>query len=326
MAAYMSPENHQTALFDALESLKVQAGVRGRLAELKLRELPEATYFSFLENLKDLDGVVFAVACDAGLQTENEIRAHQSRQGDMIEEHKDKMHFDAARDGLVDFANRIRQIAPQLYLQLFCHALLVFSMISRGIPYFVQRLPHLLGAFRWRIDQKNASKNVFEDSYQLLLLPLLQSMSLGDPILHLEDADYSAFKRFEFPQGQAPTYLKDDYGIDIAADPGFDIGKLIREDFSFEESVSNDGVQVADLVNSGLRRCLRGRFSDNDSAARLLGALMIQDMPKRPPLRLVAFGERRRVFVDETAERAIAVIQRHCRPFLSQIWLTTSEV
>jgi hypothetical protein len=64
---------------------------------------------------------VFAVACDAGIQTQDEIRAHQRVQGDLIEKYKDKMHFETARDDLVNFADRIRQIAPQLYVQLYCH-------------------------------------------------------------------------------------------------------------------------------------------------------------------------------------------------------------
>jgi hypothetical protein len=201
---------------------------------------------------------------------------------------------------------------------------MIFSVMSRGIPYFVQRFSQQLGAFRWRIDQKNSSKNVFEDSYLMLVLPLLQTMSLHMPIPFLKGADYSQFERFEFPQGQAQTYLRDDYGIQTGSDPHFDLGRLLREDLHFQDSIDNEGIQVADLINGGLRRCLRGGFSENDSAAKLLGALMVQDRSQQPPLSLVGFGPGDGAPADEAAGRAVILMKRHCRPLLSSTWQPTS--
>jgi hypothetical protein len=62
-------------------------------------------------------------------------------------------------------------------------------------------------------------------------------------------ADYSSFRRFDYPAGEAPTYLKDDYAIDLREDgPKLNIGKLMREDLKFEDSTANQGVQAADLL------------------------------------------------------------------------------
>lgn len=320
VGGYVSPEDDYAALVQALGKLKRAAGVEGRRTEVKLRDLPEPTYFDFLRDLGRLSGVFFAVACDAGLSTEAEIREHQRVQGDLIEKHKEKMYFESARDDLEHFAEQIRCIAPQLYVQLFCHTYMIYSALNRGVVYFVQRLPHQLDRFRWRVDQKNTSQNVFEESYLLLVVPILQSMSLRMPMISLRGADYSAFRRFEFAPEDAPTYLKDDYGIETGSDPRINLGMIVREDFRFRDSAHDAGVQVADLLSSGLRRCLRGGFSNNDLAACLLGGLMVQDRSPRPPLDLVGFGESEGVSGDRTASRAVMLMARNRRPMVSTEW------
>ena len=117
-------------------------------------------------------------------------------------------------------------------------------------------------------------------------------MSLREPLAMLEGADYKFFRRFDYTEEERPTYLKDTYGIDLLSDgPALNIGKLIREDLKFEDSAHNQGVQVADLLASGVRRCLRHQFRDNDRAAQLLGALMVQGKADQPPIRLLGLGK-----------------------------------
>ena len=320
VAGYVSPEDDYAGLVQALGKLKATAGVQGRRSEVKLRDVSEASYLNFIRDLLGLNGVLFAVACDAGMQTEAEIRDHQRRQGDFVVMHKDKMHFARARDDVENFAGQIRGIAPQLYVQLYCHIYMIYSVLNRGLVYFVQRTPQRLDRLRWRVDQKDAVQNVFEESYLMLALPVLQSMSLSMPMIRLHGADYSAFQRFEYAPGEAPTYLQDDYGIETTPDMGVNLGMMIREDFRFQDSLQSAGVQVADLLNSGLRRCLRGGFEDNTAAASLLGALLVQDRAPRYPIDLVGFGEAEGAYGDETAGRAVALMTRHCRPMISRDW------
>lgn len=288
VAGYVSPEDDYAPLVAALGELKRAAGLEGRRAEVKLRQVPESAYFDFLRDLVQQNGVMFAVACDAGMQTAAEIREHQRVQGDF------------------------------LYVQLYCHIYMIYSVLNRGTAYFVQRFPQRLGRLRWRVDQKDAAQNVFEESYLMLALPILQSMSLSMPMMRLHGADYSAFQRFEYTRGEAPTYLQDDYGIETGPDPGVNLGMMIREDFTFQDSTHSAGVQIADLLNSGLRRCLRGGFAENDIAATLLGALMVQDRSPRYPIDLVGFGEGDGAYGDRTAGRAVMLMRRYCRPMVSR--------
>lgn len=70
----------------------------------------------------------------------------------------------------------------------------------------------------------------------------------------------------------------------------FDVQKIVRGDIAFVDSKSSPGVQVADLLASGLRRLLRLEFDDNEVMARALGKLLLQEVGNRPPIALIAFN------------------------------------
>lgn len=57
----------------------------------------------------------------------------------------------------------------------------------------------------------------------------------------------------------------------------------------FEGFKNCAGVQIADLLASGIRRCLRGGFSDNIKASKLLGALMVSNVRNEYPIFLTGF-------------------------------------
>lgn len=314
VAAYVSPERDRRNLQKYLESLKKTVKHPKRPCEVKLGDLDEAVYFSFLYQLSSLSGIVFCACSDSASQSVQEIITHQEMQSDKVVEHKDKMIYPEGRKALEVFSDELRSIAPQLYVQLYHHIYVIFQVISFGTLFYAQRIPKTLGKFRWRIDQKNEYKNVFQDAYLKLVLPILQTMSFRWPFPRLEGADYSAFERFNFTKGHEPKYLKDTYGLEFG--DGFNLGKLIRENIRFEDSKKNLGIQVADLIGSGVRRCLRGGFRNNDLAAELLGKLTVRGIPDHPAVRLIGFGLEEKQFVDATADRAVTIMRKMGMPML----------
>ncbi len=124
-------------------------------------------------------------------------------------------------------------------------------------------------------------------------------------------ADYSHFQRFQFDDGE-PSYLRDEYGIEFES--GFNVGLVMREDFAFVDSKESPGVQIADLLASGLRRCLRAKFGDNDAVASALGSLMVQAEKPHPPLNLISLADESRASPE--AARAVRLMIRACRPML----------
>jgi Protein of unknown function (DUF3800) len=149
----------------------------------------------------------------------------------------------------------------------------MYDVVSRVINYYVQRNPDTLAEFRWKIDQKNISRTDFEDAFEKLSPVLLQTMSISEPLVRVDGFDYSSLSQYEFEDGKVPDYLKEVYGIEAQA--GINIHKLIRGNIQFIDSKDSPGIQAVDLVVSGIRRCLRRPFSDNNKAAFTLGKLML---------------------------------------------------
>ena len=293
IVSYMMPEHDWGRIRQALLDLQKAAG-DCRSREIKLRDVNETNYFDFLEQLCQLHGVLFAVATDAGLNSITQIEKHKNIQAAKIVRFVDRMRHESGRQALMNLSEQVRSLPPQLYVQLRCQVVLIDTIIRDGVLYVVQRFPNELGKFRWRIDQKNSTQTEYEKAFETLTPAWLQSSSLRKPMIILEEADYSAFNRFEYPEGEAPSYLKTSYGIDIGNSDLLNIGQLIREDIEFVDSQQSQGVQIADLLAAGLRRTLRTQFNDNQRAARLLGSLMLE-MPRwetnNSPVRLLGFSE-----------------------------------
>lgn len=315
IAAYMSPERDRRHLKKILKGLKRSVGVLPK-TEIKLKHLEEEKYFHFLKQISQLNGILFAIATDAGRNQPSDVKGHQRTQAEKIKEHTDKMQYQAAREGLEALSDQVAALAPQLYVQLHCQVNLIQEVIRSGTLYFVQRYPQSLGSFRWRIDQKNATRSEYESIFVSITPALLQSASLRDPMSMLIGGDYSAFSRFDYSEEDRPTYLEDTYGIEVDEDgPALNIGMLMRENHEFVDSEKNDGVQVADLLASGLRRCFRQGFNDNESAAKLLGNLMVQSCRGRPPVQFLGFSKSENFVGDKVADLS-RVMQRNSRAML----------
>lgn len=313
VAAYVVPE-HLRRKVDAL--MRRVRGIGNNGAETKLKHLSDEQYVWFLSELKKLGGVAFAVAVDVGLHSPSGIEHHRNGQADKIVEHREKMIHEAARQGLSDLSNQIRSLPLQLYTQLSCQLQLFRKIITTATLYFVQRHPPALGHFRWRLDQKASVPTAYEVAFRKILPAILQTMSFEEPMIMLKGENYSHFERFNYPAGNEPTYLQDHYGIKARGGGGVtNIGQVVREDFGLVDSAGCAGVQVADLLSSGLRRLLRGGFSYPESVARLLGGNMVQEVRNQVPVTLVSLDKT--ADVSDGAAHLLRIISASTRPMLT---------
>ena len=312
----MVPEFERRKLNGAVTELKKSRGIHQN-REVKLREIHEEDYFSFLRNLAKLKGTLHAVATDGGVASDKEIAEHREHQANGVIRHKDRMIHESGRQSLQALSDQVRSLSPQLYIQLQCQIILVSDVLKYGVLYFVQRCPRSLGNFRWRIDQKNPTRTEYEKTFLTMTPAILQGMALKEPTPMLEGADYSAFSRFEYPENKVPEYLQRDYGFELGREaPGLNIGKVIREDIQFVDSQRNHGVQVADLLAAGVRRVLRQGFKHNDQAAELLGSLMPQREKDQAPVHLLAFASRE-ILIHQDTNSVLKSMRRFGRPMLS---------
>lgn len=312
VAAYVSPETDRKRIEIAVSSLRHK--VLPAKKELKLGDLTESQYFEFLSSLGKLNGVFFASATDMSLNPVEAMAHHREMQATKVIEHLEKAVHQSMRDSLTELSESLRKLPINLYAQLIFQIRLFHEVATRASLYFVQRFPQTLTEFRWRVDQKDLVVTEYEKIFRKMLAPILQSMSFDDPFIRLEGADYSYMKQYEYGQGEQPTYLTDVYGL--PSSDGFNLGKMIGGNFRFVDSQLFVGVQVADLIASGVRRFLKGEFANNDLAACLLGGLTVPSSKDKFPLSLLTIGKED--VVEHELARRLRIFRQHVRPMLTR--------
>ncbi|PKH86920.1 DUF3800 domain-containing protein [Colwellia sp. Bg11-28] len=287
VSAYVFSERIQSKSYEALKKLKINSGASAK-EEIKLKNVSESNYFSFLKDLSNLGGVLFSVATDSRLNTDLVIKKHRDIQADKIRINAPIMIHAEGKKAVLDLADEIQNLPPQLYTQLQCQVELISDLLNRGVLYYAQRDPITLRKFKWRIDQKHPNKTRYEYAFERVLCPLLQTKSFREPMIFLKEADYSHMEPFFYSQKTVPKYIEDTYGKKLES--GVNIGDIIRNDLEFSDSQANLAVQISDLLASGVRRSLRNGFSDNKVASKLLGSLMLTNGKNKYPIKLISFS------------------------------------
>ena len=289
VAAYVTPETEKRHYKKALFELKKRCLAGSK--EIKLHQINENCYFSFLQDLGKLKGTLFAVGTDGYFNDPIFIEAHKLKHLEVIKHSINEMKYESGKEGQRILAGELRKTSSQLYTQLTCQVLLISSIIERAVIYYAQRNPNALCSFKWRIDQKEPFKKTdFENTFEKLTPVLLQAFSLMSPLMIPDDLNLSKMKSFIYKQKEMPEYLIEKKSALING-AGLNIQKILRDDIKFVDSINSEGVQVADLLTSGIRRLLKSGFYDNHKAAFLFSKLFIQNKKGLPPLHPVIFSK-----------------------------------
>lgn len=313
VVAVTAPEASRRLLRKAVERVRHSAGAAPN-QEVKLSALSDEQYLDFLFSIGEVELALFAVATDAGFNTPDIVKEHQRIQVEDIRSNIPRMVFEGGRRGVELLANQLEALPTQLYVQLICQVDLLHAVLFRAINYFAQRVPVTLRAFRWRIDQKNTTKTKFEEAFEKIAPPLLQARSIREPMMWVRGFDYSHFKPFEFLEGEFPAYLQTDHGLPPME--GFNVQKLFREDLRFQDSRNSDGIQVADLLASGIRRLLKNKFADPARVAQAIGKLTIENIRGELPIDLVVLTKERQA--SPHVAEVMRAIRQSCRPLLTR--------
>jgi hypothetical protein len=319
VVAYTYPEVDTRKLRKIVQRL-VSANADSGRQEVKLRDLEEDAYLGFLGELAALNGIAHCVAVDASMNTGDVVDAHQQGQMEKLLAPVDLMYYDSMKQSIREMAAKVGDLSPQLYVQLVAQTELVRRVLHSSILFFVQRFPATLGKFRWKIDQKNASLTDYEDVFRTLLPAFLQTASFRDPLPMIKGSDYSHFANYYFPEGEEPTYLKDFYGIDLGDDDEgrqIDVGRVVSGDAAFVDSRSDAGVQVADLLASGIRRCLRSGFERDEEIAKALGSVLVENDDRQVPVHLIALGDPADEQVPSDVVARLNAMRSAARPMLT---------
>lgn len=313
VAAFVEPEQVKRKSKELLRNLKINSGFK-HTDEVKLYQLNEAEYLKFLNNLGELAGTLFAVATDSSLNLGGYVKKHKEIQIQNIISNVPKMKYEGGKEALKLLAAQLDSISAQLYVQLSCQVQLMSGVVDRGINYYVQRIPSTLSSFTWRIDHKDPNqRTAYEDAFEKYAPALLQTFSLEKAGALLDWCNYEPMREFMYQVGEIPDYLISEFP-DLKNEMGLDIQKIIRRDIKFVDSKLSNGVQIADLLASGLRRLLKGEFSDTEMAATSFAKLFVQEARRASPLKLVTFGEES--YVPKECAKVINCVIKECRPML----------
>lgn len=310
VACYSHPEFEKRKLAELLKRLKLQEGFTYD-SEVKLKNISENSYIRFLEDLSQLNGALFCVATDSNFNSIDKINSHKDATTKSILRGQNEMKYDGGREGMKILYKQLNGLPEQLYVQFHCQSVLLSSFMDRGIAFYVQRYPNSLRNFRWQYDAKDLLKITnFEDFFQKFVPVLLQAYSIKNPSILLDWCDYSPMKNYIC---DIPDYLAESVP-ELKGQRGFDVQKIIREDIQFINSKTSSGIQIADLLASGLRRLLRLEFSNNLLVARSFGKLLLQEEGNDSPISLIAFDGG--FEIDDNLTKVIQIMISSCQRIL----------
>ena len=282
--------------------------------EVKGSKLDEVQVAATLNLLSQFDVMYEAVAIDMALQTNHELTTRRHRQADVFISCIDERFNDSLVKSLIKTRSKIYESSNQLFLQGICATYLLSSVLKKASLYYVQRCPEELGGFHWRFDSKGDEITPFEALWTSISLPILESMSIQDPLSQVEGMDYSHFRRFERELPKPPDRLQ---GVVVGPTPFqfVDIKAIFGEDRTFERSDRNLGVQLADIVTTTLRRAMNGHLGPDGWAQ--IGQLMVQTIEGQQVIQLLDLSGHAKPFYREGAppyHRVIRLVQKTRKP------------
>ena len=228
--------------------------------EVKGRLLSEDDVDSVVSMLARNDIVLEIKAIDLGMHSTGAIAAHQAKQAALLTENLTEQHHPDLRAQMFELRHRLEEMTPQLYIQSVATFELIATVIDDATLFYCQRIPKELGAFHWVIDGKGKGQVTdWENWWSLIVMPAIQSRSLKQPMIRLEDADYSHFERFRM---EIPEYMKPHIPPNPRRRGGnetTDLKKLLMESFRFS-SDPESGLEMADIVVNATRRAMTGNL------------------------------------------------------------------
>lgn len=314
VCAYVIPERNLRQATNILRRFKTENGFRHDV-EVKRKNVSEPAYFKLLGDLKEIDAVAFAVASDASW---NPFAAdHQQEQIRLIRLMEPKMIHEVGKEAVRKMASSVESLSTQNWVELLCRVRLIWNVIRHATNYFVYRTPSTLGSFKWVFDAKDRN-SPFDSTLTDITLRLLQEDAARYPAFQYKGADYSHFERF-YSTKEYPEWLPQPDHKHGTPGNIIDAPMIWRSNLHFQKSNEIAGLQLVDLVASGLRGVFRKAFVNNTEAETRLGALMPRPTRrfKEEVIELVSVTQQSGVAAPDAA--TIALIRRmqdHGRPFI----------
>lgn len=267
----------------ALRALKVSQGI-GIDKEFK-RDRPDCSskaFKKFIDRLVDLDCSLHVISTRGSPKEADGMSYHREKTKEGINNYV-QMH-PAASDYANEVLDMMYKLRDQEYNQCMLQFELMPELISKTLSYYSLEHPDELGWFKWVIDAKGKNETKYEAFFKIIYLSLFSARGVSAPISVLSDEsrDYSKFFQTystNITGEQIAQNIKEMLGRDISHMTDFiralDFSSVLEKDFNLKDSKACPGLQMIDLLVSGVNRCLKQNYTDNSGMAIALGKLMI---------------------------------------------------
>lgn len=280
----------------ALAELKRDLGIEPHEEIKNPRPSPDSPEFiKFLEKLKKAKCTLHAVTTNRFLFDDQKTKAHKQSQIagrenylKLVKPEMEGQSFMLLRQEADRIIQLIQKSSIQEYNQIIFQAALVAFMLDKALTFYAIHAPKELSRFSWVIDQKNREMKVFETLYLALMPPFVQANfkiePRGIPVTAKNDhryflKNYGGSTPFAPMSREELAERKKIYGMDYSeitsSMMSFNFQKLLDHDSKFADSKETLGLQVADLVISGLNRLLKGNVDDPAKSAKVFGPLIL---------------------------------------------------
>lgn len=264
------------------------AAIRGRLpkedGEVKGRLLNESQVADIVELLRKNEALLEIVAIDLNTHEPSDIEASKTDLAQAMTRGLTDAHHPNVHAAAADLAKRINALTHPLFVQSSVMFELIRHVTEIAINYHAQRNPRELAAFFWTFDGKDNQRTTnWERLWADVLMPILQSKSVTEPMPLIDFGDLEHFKRFDT---ELPDWIPRPEG---SADTATNIRLLMTEHFRYS-SDPEPGLELVDIVVNAVRRALVGNLRLDGWQG--LPGLMVHR--KSHYIRLVSLHQRRK--------------------------------
>ena len=276
VVALVIPSSKKVKLFNEFKSLTTNWKPPGE--EVKGRNLNEDQVAQVVLLLQRYDVILEITAIDLGLLTENEIADFKKKQADkIIEDIKPETYPEMVaqlhlpRDG-------INKMSNQLFVQAFTMFMLIPRTLKNAITYYARRIPKELKSFHWVVDAKQRNITDYEQTWSLVIFPIMYTQSLREPMYFVVGGDYSYFEeQFDNTDNSDMKYYESEGNFEEGSIRTTKLELILGKSFKFQDSKDNLGLQMADILANATQRALNRKLKR--PGWENIGNLMIKQRP-----------------------------------------------
>jgi hypothetical protein len=264
VGALVIPDSQYKSAHRALQKFK-QENALITSSELQRNSYSQESYESLLSTLAAIGCTAYFIGMDGGYQ--NKIDILRTNKINAVKAWA-KTLTGTELQSAAGVESQLAEVSAQLFFQAMCHMQLMYQITNRALSFYDIRYPDSLARFNWRVDRKDLrTVTKMEKIIESIASGVVSSRTGDFPLKLFDSLAYSFFPYFT----DLPADNRNAHG-------GIDLVKLMFDSYALRNSRRSPGLQLSDLVIGGIRRCLKGNFDDNKTAAEHISRLLV-----RPP-------------------------------------------